>query len=115
MQKVIKKARATELRLREPLRKCLGMVLDNELDGKPLPFKQYRARNPKKVPLLGALTSQRLVKRNTHYTVTLWGRIQARIRAAGAALRNSEKVYKTVGQHYCEHQYTPLSLNDLRQ
>lgn len=44
-----------EPRLPEPLRKCLAVVLDNELNGKPLPFEQYRARNPKKIPLLDAL------------------------------------------------------------
>src|SRR5258706_14603200 len=115
MQKVIKKTLVTEHRLGEPLRKCLGVVLDSELNGKPLPFEAYRARNPKKVPLLDALTSQRLVKRDTHYTVTFWGLIQAGTRAAGMVLRNSEKVYKALGQHYREHQYTALSLNDLQQ
>jgi Abortive infection C-terminus len=110
-----KKARMTEHRLVEPLRKCLAMVLESELNGKPLPFEQYRAQNPKKVPLLEALTSQRLIKRDTSYTVTFWGLIQARTRAAGAMLRNSEKVYRTLGQHYREHQYAPLSLNELQR
>ena len=115
MQKAMKKSGVTEPRLRDALRKCLAVVLDNELDGKPLPFEQYRARNPKKIPLLDALTDRRLVKRDTHYSVTFWGLIQAGTRAASAVLRNSEKVYKTLGQHYREHQYSPLSINDLQK
>src|SRR5882724_6907036 len=95
MQRTMKKPRKIEPRLREPLRKCLAVVLESELNGKPLPFEQYRARNPKKISLLDALTDRRLVKRDTHYTVTFWGLIQAGTRAAGAVLRNSEKIYKT--------------------
>jgi hypothetical protein len=110
-----KKARVTEHRLAEPLRRCLAMVLESELSAKPVHVEQYRARNPKKVPLLEALTSQRLIKRDTTYTVAFWGLMQARTRAAGAVLRNSEKVYRTLGQHYREHQYAPLSLNELQQ
>jgi hypothetical protein len=115
MQRVVKKPRTAGPRLEEHLRKCLAVILDSELNGKPLLVEQYRARNPKKIPLLEDLTSRRLVKRDTHYTVTFWGLMQARTRAAVAVLRNSEKVYKTLGQHYGEHQYTPLSLYDLQQ
>lgn len=115
MHRVMKKKRATEVRLSDPMRKCLRVVLDAELSGKPLPFEQYRARNPKKVPLLEALTSQRLIKRDTHYTVTFWGLIQVRSRAATAVLRNCERVYKALGQHYGDHLYAPISVSELQE
>jgi hypothetical protein len=115
MQKARKASRPVQQPLSEPLRKCLAVVLDAELSGKPLPFEQYRARNPKKVPLLDELTSKRLIKRDTHYTVMFWGLLQARSRIAGAVLRNCERVYKTLAQHYREHLYAPLSLQDLQR
>jgi hypothetical protein len=102
-------------RLSESLRKCLAVVLDAELSGKPHSVEQYRARNPKKVPILEALTSQRLIKRDAHYLVTFWGLLQARSRAGSAVLKACEKVYKVLGRHYREHQYAPLSLLELQR
>lgn len=114
MQKVRRARRTTQDHLSESARKCFGVVLDAELSGKPLSVEQYRARNPKKVPLLDALTFRRLIKRDAHYVATFWGLIEARSRAASAMLKSCEKVYKILGKHYGEHQYAPLPVAELQ-
>jgi hypothetical protein len=114
MQKSRKAQRPTQRRLNELLRKGLGVVLDAELSGKPLSVEQYRARNPRQVPLLDELASQRLIKRDQQYVVTFWGLIAVRSRAASAVLKNCEIVYKILGKHYREQQYAPLSLKELQ-
>jgi hypothetical protein len=114
MQKSRKVQRPTQPRLNQSLRTCLGVVLDYELRGKPLSVEQYRARNPRQVPHLDQLASQRLIKRDQQYVVTFWGLLAVRSKVANTVLKNCETVYKILGRHYSEVQYVPLSLNELQ-
>jgi hypothetical protein len=115
----MQRTKAEVRRARQPLsnllKKCLGTVLNAELSGEPLLVDKYRAQHPKKVPLLEALTAQRLIKRDQRYVATFWGLIRARSRTASAALKRCEKVYKVLGKHYSEHQYAALPALELER
>jgi hypothetical protein len=100
-------------RLSASARRCLASLLDAELDGEPVEFYTWRAKNAKKIPVLQDLRRNRMIEGDEHCGVTLWGLMNAPGERAEGVMAECERIFKALRKFYPLHPKEPISLEDL--
>ncbi len=94
-------------------RRCLAVLLNAELDGAPVEFHSWRAKNANKIPLIEELRRNRVIEGDTHCAVTFWGLMNSPGVRAEAAVARCERVFNALRKYYPRHPKEPLALEKL--
>jgi hypothetical protein len=94
-------------------RKCLMSLLDSELDGNPIEFLTWRAKNWKKIPQLEELRRHGAIDGDTHCTVTFWGLLNTPGKRSRVVLAHCERLFRVLRGHYSDRPKEPIPLEAL--
>lgn len=93
--------------------RCLRTLLELELDGSPIEFVSWRAKNATKIAAVEELKRHRMLEGETHAAVTLWGLLNTPGKRAKLTLTQVRRVFTILREFYPDHPKDSLTLDDL--